>query len=103
MSDIPADPTFRGETSETGLNIEELVARIQRSQEETRKFVSEQHKLNAEANKFAAEQAKLFSEARKLDRDRGLAPWQASAITVGSIAALVASLVSLAKSMGWLG
>ena len=70
------------------------MARIERQQEETRKFVSAQHKLNAEADKLA-------SEARKLDRDRGLGPWQATAIAVGSIAALVASMVSLAKSMGW--
>jgi hypothetical protein len=87
MSDVPADYPAR-------LNLAELVARIERQQEETRKFVSEQHKLNAEADKLA-------SEARKLDRDRGLAPWQATAITLGSIAALVASIVSLAKSMGW--
>ncbi len=87
MSDIPADYPTR-------LNLAELVARIERQQEETRKFVSDQHKLNAEADKLA-------SEARKLDRDLGLAPWQATAIAVGSIAALVASMVSLAKSMVW--
>lgn len=34
------------------LDLAELVARIERSQEETRKFVSEQHKLMAEARKF---------------------------------------------------
>ena len=88
MSDVPADYPAR-------LNLAELVARIERQQEETRKFVSEQHKLNAEADKLA-------SEARKLDRDRGLAPWQATAISFGSLAALVASIVSLAKSMGWI-
>jgi len=87
MSDVPADYPTR-------LNLAELVARIERQQEENRKFVSEQHKLNAQADKLA-------SEARKLDRDRGLAPWQATAIALGSIAALVASIVSLAKSMGW--
>jgi hypothetical protein len=73
------------------LNMRDVLARIDRQQEETRKFVAERHKLDAEAE-----------EARKLERDRGLAPWQATAITVGSLAALVASVVSLAKSMGWL-
>jgi hypothetical protein len=87
VSDIPADYPTR-------LNLAELVARIERQQEETRKFVSEQHKLQAEAEKLA-------STARKFDRERGLAPWQATAITIGSVAALLASIVSLAKSMGW--
>jgi hypothetical protein len=87
MSDVPADYQDR-------LNIREQIGRIDRARaeseklaEETRKFVSEQHKLDA--------------EALKLSRDRGLAPWQAAALTAGGIAALVASLVSLAKSMGW--
>jgi hypothetical protein len=87
MSDIPADYRDR-------LDLREQISRIDRQREETLKFTAEQHKL-------MAEQSKLASESRKLDRDRGLAPWQATAITVGSIAALVASCVSLAKSMGW--
>jgi hypothetical protein len=45
MSDIPAD--YR-----TRLDLAELVSRIERQQEETRKFVSEQHKLMAEAKRF---------------------------------------------------
>jgi predicted nucleic acid-binding Zn-ribbon protein len=94
MSDVPADYRDRLNLREQIVRIDDMVARIDRQQEETRKFVSEQHKLMAETEKLA-------SEARKLDRDRGLAPWQATAITLGSIAALVASIVSLAKSMGW--
>jgi hypothetical protein len=36
----------------TSLELDELVSRIERQQEETRKFVAEQHKLMAEARKF---------------------------------------------------
>ena len=77
MSDLPTDYRDR-------LNLAELVSRIERQQEETRKFVSEQHKLESESGKLA-------SEARKLDRDRYLAPWLAiigiigGVITVGSL------------------
>jgi hypothetical protein len=45
MSDVPADWRPR-------LELDELVSRIERQQEETRKFVAEQHKLMAEAKKF---------------------------------------------------
>ena len=45
MSDIPTDYPTR-------LNLAELVARIERQQEETRKFVSEQHKLMAEGTSW---------------------------------------------------
>ena len=63
MSDIPAD--YRGR-----LDLAELVARIERQQEETRKFVAEQHKLMA--------------EAKKLGRD----PWF---LLIGAIIAAVAA------------
>lgn len=82
MSDMPIDYDYRDR-----LDLREQIARIDRSLDESAKF--------------RAEQNKLIAEARKLDRERGLAPWQATAIAVGSIAALVASCVSLAKSMGW--
>jgi hypothetical protein len=93
MGDIAAD-------FPTGVSLADIVARIDRNQaeiqklsEETRKFVTEQHKLSAEAGKLTA-------EARKLDRDRGLAPWQVTAIIAGSVGAFIASAVSLAKSLG---
>jgi predicted nucleic acid-binding Zn-ribbon protein len=95
MSDVPADYRDRLNLREQVARIDEMISRIERQQEETRKFVSEQHKLSAE-------EQKLRSEARKLERDRGLAPWQATAITVASTGALIASVVSLARSMGWL-
>lgn len=79
MSDMPGDYRDR-------LDLRAEIARIDRSLDESAKFRAEQNKL---------------AEARKLDRERGLAPWQATALAVGSIAALVASCVSLAKSMGW--
>lgn len=46
----------------TTMDQQEQVARIERMQEETRKFVAEQHKLMAERG--------------KLSRDIVLAPWQ---------------------------
>lgn len=91
MSDVPAD-----------LDLREQIARIDRMREETRKFSAEMNKLAAEQSKLAAEQIKLASEGRKFDRERGLAPWQSIAIALGAIAALVASMVSIAKSLGWL-
>jgi hypothetical protein len=45
MGDMPTDYPTR-------LDLAELVARIERQQEETRKFISEQHKLDAEAAKL---------------------------------------------------
>ena len=86
MSDIPADYPTR-------LNLAELVARIERQQEETRKFVSEQHKLNAEADKLA-------SEARKLDRDRSFLPWTVAATLLGAGAARFAAGVGFIKLIG---
>lgn len=44
-SDIPIDYRDR-------LDLADLVSRIERQQEETRKFAAEQHKLTAEAKKF---------------------------------------------------
>lgn len=61
------------------LNLAEQVARIERSQEETRKFVAEQHKLTAEAS--------------KLNRDRFWVP-------VLAVAAAIAAGISLLKSSG---
>jgi hypothetical protein len=94
MSDLPADYADR-------LNLREQVTRIDRQIEESHKFIAEQRKLIAEQQKLNAEADKLASEARKFDRERGLAPWQMTTLVAGSVAALVASLVSLAKSMGW--
>ncbi len=45
MSDGTAD-------SRAKPDIDDIIARIERRQEETRKFVAEQHKLMAEAKKF---------------------------------------------------
>ncbi|WP_338664261.1 hypothetical protein VQH23_03655 [Pararoseomonas sp. SCSIO 73927] len=53
------------------LNFAEQVARIERAQEETRKFVAEQHKLQAEAAKF--------------QRDTRLAPWLAGGAVAGGV------------------
>jgi len=85
MSDIPTDYRAR-------LDLSDLVARIERQQEETRKFVAEQHKLEAERDKLAA-------EARKLNRDRALAPWQVAVVTMGGIAALAGGLLTILKTL----
>ena len=85
MSDIPTD--YRGR-----LDLAELVARIERQQEETRKFIAEQHKLAAERDKLAA-------EALKLHRDRVLAPWQVAVVTLGGLAALVGGLLTILKAL----
>jgi len=77
----------------TELNIKDILARIDRQQEETRKFVSEQHKLMAEANKFTAESAKLT-------RDRDLAPWQLLLAALGAGAAVFAAGGAFLKFIG---
>jgi hypothetical protein len=77
MSDVPADWRPR-------LELDELVARIERQQEETRKFVAEQHKLMAEAKKFG--------------RD-----WWIIPLTVlgGIVAGLLARLPEILHAFGW--
>lgn len=78
--------------STTTLDERDVLARIDRSIEETRRFVAEQHKLMAERSKLDAERLKLEAEARKLDRDRWLAPVLAAA----AIGAAMATVVGLA-------
>jgi hypothetical protein len=75
MSDIPID--YRGR-----LDLADLVSRIERQQEETRKFAAEQHKLTAEAKKF------------------GRDPWFVLAGAL--LAAAVARLDVIARILGWL-
>ncbi|MCW8088221.1 hypothetical protein [Sabulicella glaciei] len=72
------------------LNLAELVSRIERQQEETRKFVAEQHKLTAEA-------AKLSAEASNLRVTRFVTP---VAAVVAAIGALTAAAPVIAR---WLG
>jgi hypothetical protein len=74
MSDVPASLPYSDR-----LNLAEQIARIDRAQEETRKFVAEQHKLTAEAS--------------KLNRDRFLAPALALAATLGAIATFAPAII----------
>jgi hypothetical protein len=75
MSDVPADWRPR-------LELDELVSRIERQQEETRKFVAEQHKLMAEGN--------------TLNRDKWIVPLTAVLTVLGAIVAgVVARLPEL--------
>lgn len=67
-------------TATSPLDIQEQVARIERSQEETRKFVAEQHKL--------------IAEAAKLERDRRMAPIIVGATTFGALIAAAVTLLS---------
>ena len=64
------------------LDIQEQVARIERAQEETRKFVAEQHKL--------------IAEAAKLERDRRLAP---ILITASAFGAIIAAAIGVAARL----
>ena len=79
MSDATADYASR-------LNLADVVARIERAQAETRKFVAEHDKL-------AAERSKLDAEALKLRRDRFLAPALALAATLGAIATFAPAII----------
>ena len=76
MSDIPIQQ----------LDLREQLARIDRAQEETRKFVAEQHKLDA--------------EAMKLQRDRSFLPWTVAATLLGAGAALFAAGAGFIKLIG---
>lgn len=77
MSDMPAD-------CRASLGRRTVVAEMDRKQDETRKFVSGQHKL-------AALDQKPSSEGRKLDRDRSLAPW---VIVLSALSELVVAPIS---------
>lgn len=79
MSDIPIDGRAR-------LDIDELVSRIERQQAETRKFVSEQGKLQA--------------EDLKLQRDRKLLPFTTMATLLGAGAAIFAAGAGFIKLIG---
>lgn len=68
------------------LNFDELIARIERQQAETRKF--------------AAEQNKLAAEAGKLTRDRWLAPVIALASIIAACGATLAAYGSLTHLFG---
>lgn len=65
MSDHPRTP-------------EELTAYLANMNEETRKFVAEQHKLMREAEKFRAEEMKLW-------RDWKFAPWLLAISVIGAV------------------
>ena len=75
-------------------------AHILRMQEETRKFINEQHKLMAEASKLNAEAGKLAAEQAKLARDRDLAPWQIAVGGMAAGAALVGATAAFMKIFG---
>lgn len=73
-------------TDATTMDIQEQIARIERAQEETRKFVAEQHKLTAEAAKLA--------------RDAKFIPANLVVTIMGASAALVGATVAAMKVLG---
>jgi pyridoxal biosynthesis lyase PdxS len=73
-------------TETTTMDQQEQIARIERSQEEVRKFVAEQHKLTA--------------EARKLTRDAALAPWQLVVTAMAAGGALFGAGAAFMKLLG---
>ncbi len=79
------------------LKLAEQVARVERSQKGTRKFVAEQNKMLAEERKLSAEQLKLLAEAGNLRVRRFLT---LTAAVVAAIAALTAATPVLVR---WLG
>lgn len=87
------DTTQSTTTALADLNIEELIARIRKTQAETDKLVEE-------GRKFAVEQHKLTAEAQKLQRDHGLAPWSMTIALVSAGAALAVAITALLKSAG---
>ena len=70
------------------LNMRDVLARIDRQQAETQKFV--------------AEQRKLIAEADKLTRDRWLAPIIAIASIIAAIGGGGALALSVARLVGWI-
>jgi hypothetical protein len=84
MSGTPTPPS--------ALDIQEQIARISRTNEETRNYVDEQHKLQAE-------HFKLYAEGDKFNRER----WLLVVAALGGVAGLLAALVTAAKTFGWMG
>lgn len=70
-------------TDTVELDLKEQIARIDRMQEETRKFTAEQHKLSV--------------EALKLSRDRDLSGWQLIITGMGASAALIGATAAFIK------
>jgi cell division protein FtsL len=79
------------------MDLQEPIARVARSNEETRKFIEESHKQAAEARKLEAENRKLQAEALKLGRDRDLAIWQVAIGAMAAGAALTGAGAALTK------
>lgn len=75
------------------LSLAEQVERIERMNEETRRFV-------AEAHKFAAERDKLQSEGRSLDQDPAIAPITLLVAILGGFAACFAAGATFMRA-GW--
>ncbi len=78
----------------TDINLRDVLARIDRQQAETQKFVAEERKLMAEQSKLTQEARKLDPEHDKLRRDRNLAPWLiAASLSGGVVAAVIGQII----------
>ncbi len=77
----------------TDIELQDALARIQKSGAETQKLLDE-------ATKLRAEELKLRAEAANFERDRGLQPWQVFATLLGAGAAFFAAGAAFVKLMG---
>ncbi len=74
-------------------DLEDVLARMRRSNAETEKFIEEAFKLRAE-------EAKLRAEERKLGREAFIAPLAIFFTAVSATGALIISIVTLLKTHG---
>jgi hypothetical protein len=70
------------------IDLQAIVARIERD-------LAESRKLREESEKFVAERRKLDSESLKLDRDRWLAPALAIAAVIGGLLGVASFIAHL--------
>jgi hypothetical protein len=73
------------------IDIQAIVAQIDRDLTESRRAREESFKLMAERQKLDTEQTKLQTEERKLRRDMWLAPWALGAAILGGLIVAVAN------------
>lgn len=75
------------------IEMTEIIARIERAQEETRKF-------SAETRKLMSESGKLEAETQKINRDHRLAPFATVVTVLGALAALALAVHTFLPGTG---
>ena len=90
-----APPTDTAPAPRDPIDIQSIVAQIDRDLTESRRAREESFKLMAERQKLDTEPAKLHTEERKLRRDLWLAPWVlAAALLGGGIGGLIVAVAN---------